>query len=186
MNKKIYTTRLKLRPFVPADLTGLRAIVENKEIAEMASFRVATNAFESDYFLRQLMQPNIWAMTLKQTSEVIGSIGLYPVVGDNHERDPLKLELGYMVNQDFWGYGYMTEAVQSILNHSFHENYAYVVLASTYAENKRSAAILEHLSFKKVGEHTLPVSVLNPVSRQENFYQLTAQAFIEGGHYATH
>ncbi|MDV7718648.1 GNAT family N-acetyltransferase [Pediococcus ethanolidurans] len=186
VNKKINTSRLNLRSFVATDLADLRTVVENEKIAKMTGFRVAANAFESDYFLQQLMQANIWAVTLKTTAKVIGSVGLYPVVNDKQEQDSQKLELGYMLNQDFWGNGYMKEAVQAVLRCLFQEHPDRIVTASTYSKNSRSVAVLEYFNFKKIGEQTLPRSVLNPFPQQESYYQLTAQAFMEGGHYATH
>ncbi len=186
VNNKILTPRLNLRPFTTTDLFKLREIVENAEIAKRAGFRVSNSAFESNFFLQQLMQTNIWAITLKQSADVIGSIGLYSVSDKTHEPDPLKFEIGYMLNQDFWGTGYMKEAVYYVLQQAFQENPVYTVLASTYTENKRSKLLLEHLGFEMTGQHTLLASVLNPDPKQETYYELTEKGFREGGNYATH
>ncbi|PJE49993.1 N-acetyltransferase [Pediococcus damnosus] len=186
VDKKIKTPRLNLRPFVSGDLFKLQEIVENKEIADQAGFRVSSSSFETDFFLQQLMRTNIWAITLKQSAAVIGSIGLYSVSNEHQERDFQKFEIGYMMNQDFWGQGYMKEAVSYLLQQVFQTNGDYVVLASTYTENKRSKLLLEHLGFKQTGQHTLPVSVLNPAPKQETYYELTERRFKEGGNYATH
>lgn len=185
MSKKIETSRLVLRPFLAGDLTSIRAVVENRTIAEMAGFQAANGAFESNYFLKQLMQPNVWAIVLKDGAQVLGSVGLYAVIGENHEPASNQWELGYMLNEDYWGFGYMKEATCAILNLVFTKRPDAIILASTYADNQRSVKVLEYLGFQQTGEQIQPVSVLNTTAQKENFYHLTRETFNKGGHYAT-
>ncbi|WP_412988508.1 GNAT family N-acetyltransferase [Pediococcus siamensis] len=186
MDGTFSTERLTLRPFAAMDLRELRPIVENPLVAEMAGFKVANNSFESSYFLQQLRHSNIWAVTLTESAALIGSVGLYAVADKNQEPDPFKLELGYMLNQGYWGNGYMKEAVGGVLQETFAQNQTYGILASTYATNVRSIAILTHLGFEKTGTRQIPLSVLNSKPNQENFYHLTFKQFKKGGYYATH
>ena len=52
-------------------------------------------------------------MILKDTKQLIGSVGIIP---DPKRENPQVRMLGYWLDESYWGKGYMTEAVQGVLN----------------------------------------------------------------------
>lgn len=55
--------------------------------------------------------------------------------------------LGYWLDEAHWGKGYMTEAVQAILNYGFNELQLSLITANCYPHNKRSQQVLERNGF---------------------------------------
>ncbi|MCR5093002.1 MAG: GNAT family N-acetyltransferase [Lachnospiraceae bacterium] len=89
-------------------------------------------------------------MELKETHEQVGSIG-YTVIGDT----PVgKIEhLGYFTFQKYWGNGYVSEALEKVLEYAFTENNVYRVTTGCLAENKASERVMQKNGLIKEAEH---------------------------------
>ena len=89
-------------------------------------------------------QEGIWAMILKETQQLIGSVGIIP---DPKRENPQVRMLGYWLDENYWGKGYMTEAVQAVLNYGFEELRLSLITATCYPHNKRSQKVLKKNGF---------------------------------------
>ena len=56
-------------------------------------------------------------------------------------------EIGYWLGKDFWGKGYATEAVQSVVAYAFEELSLVRLWAGAYQENTPSQRVLEKCGF---------------------------------------
>ncbi len=83
-------------------------------------------------------------MILKDTKQLIGSVGIIP---DPKRENPQVRMLGYWLDESYWGKGYMTEAVQAVLNYGFNELQLSLITANCYPHNKRSQQVLERNGF---------------------------------------
>lgn len=72
---------------------------------EVSRNMIATFIYEKDTY----------AIVLKNTSEFIGTISLY----DNKCRDTASREIGFCINKRFRNKGYVTQAIDSMLNYVF-------------------------------------------------------------------
>lgn len=84
-----------------------------------------------------------WAITLKETDTIIGDCGL--VLGEQ------KGEISYILNQKYWGHGFMAEAINAIISVYFRETDVYRIQALSLPENKSSNKLLQKLGFRKEG-----------------------------------
>lgn len=84
------------------------------------------------------------AITLKDTGEGIGMIGLHP------RRDG-RWEFGYWLAEGYWGCGYATEAGSALLNEAARDGITDIA-AGHYADNPASGRVLEKLGFAYTGE----------------------------------
>jgi RimJ/RimL family protein N-acetyltransferase len=57
--------------------------------------------------------------------------------------------LGYILSEECWGQGYMSEALQAVLKHMFANGYEYA-MAETDTENLLSSKLLIHNGFQVV------------------------------------
>lgn len=89
-------------------------------------------------------QEGIWAVTLKDTQQLIASIGIVP---DPKRENPQVRMLGYWLDEPYWGKGYMSEAVQAVLNYGFNELQLSLITANCYPHNKRSQQVLKRNGF---------------------------------------
>lgn len=101
------------------DLPALKAILQDEET--MYAYNGAFDDAETQGWLdRQLARYRqygfgLWAVTLKETDEMIGQCGLsmQPWKGDE------VLEIGYLFRRDQWHKGYATEAARACKAYAF-------------------------------------------------------------------
>jgi len=63
------------------------------------------------------------------------------------EENPHARMLGYWLKEECWGQGFMTEAVQSVLNYGFIQMNLHLITANCYPHNQRSQRVLEKNGF---------------------------------------
>ena len=113
--RSLETVRLLIRPFQEEDADAFFACCQNPNLGNNAGWAPHKTIEESREILQNVFigQENIWAMILKDAQQLIGSIGIVP---DPKRENPQVRMLGYWLDEAHWGKGYMTEAVQAILN----------------------------------------------------------------------
>ena len=89
-------------------------------------------------------------MELNDTHEQVGSIG-YTVV----DRTPVGkiVHLGYFTYPKYWGNGYTSEALRSVLEYAFTKDDVYRVTTGCLAENKGSERVMQKNGMIKEAEH---------------------------------
>ncbi len=98
---------------------------------------------ESDKKLNKLIKlydlisnRRIWAIDLKNNSEMIGLCGLI------HNNDN-ENEIAYRFREKFWGLGYGTEIAKGLIDYGFEKMNFELITADTYILNKNSIKIIE-------------------------------------------
>ena len=144
--RSLETVRLLVRPFQEEDADAFFACCQNPNLGNNAGWAPHKTIEESREILQNVFigQENIWAMILKDAQQLIGSIGIVP---DPKRENPQVRMLGYWLDEAHWGKGYMTEAVQAILNYGFNELQLSLITANCYPHNKRSQQVLERNGF---------------------------------------
>ncbi len=80
-----------------------------------------------------------WAITLKETDQLIGDCGIF--FADH------KGEINYMLDPTNWGKGFMKEALAAVAALCFHQADVYRIQAMTLPDNEASRAMLTSLNF---------------------------------------
>ena len=144
--RSLETVRLLIRPFQEEDADAFFACCQNPNLGNNAGWAPHKTIEESREILQNVFigQENIWAMILKDAQQLIGSIGIVP---DPKRENPQVRMLGYWLDEAHWGKGYMTEAVQAVLNYGFNELQLSLITANCYPHNKRSQQVLERNGF---------------------------------------
>lgn len=170
---KIQTQRLTMRQFAASDLDDYYAIVGDQENAKAAGFQYAHHKADADYLLRSaIKQKMVFAIVETLTQRVIGSIGLYPKLAENGEQERHAAEIGYVLNRDYWGQGYMTEAAAGLIKAVSDHQLLQTIWASFLSDNTRSKRVLEKLGFHYFGEFTHSQYALYQPGKVEVIYRL--------------
>lgn len=142
----IETERLLLRPFRESDAEAFFECCQNPNIGNNAGWKPHRSLEESQEILRSVFisQPGIWAIILKEDGRLIGSVGIIP---DPKRENPQARMLGYWLDESHWGKGYMTEAVQSVLDYGFNTLQLNLITANCYPHNERSQKVLKRHGF---------------------------------------
>jgi RimJ/RimL family protein N-acetyltransferase len=101
-------------------------------------------------FLKTYAENNdTWAIVLRNGGKVIGHVKIYPDEnrGKYSERNSAKL-ITYALSEDYWGRGYMTEAVKRAVKYVFDETGVELLTAFHVPHNVRSKRVIEKCSFQ--------------------------------------
>ena len=148
----ITTARLTLRLISHDDVDALFEVFSNVEVMRYWSSppladRAAAVALVSeihDSFERQVMLK--WGVARLTDNKVIGTTTLYNLDFSNR-----RAELGYALGRDYWGQGYMQEALQGLLEYAFETLDLRRLEADVDPRNKASIQTLERLGFQREG-----------------------------------
>ncbi|MGI6664845.1 MAG: GNAT family N-acetyltransferase [Christensenellaceae bacterium] len=171
----IYTDRLILRQFEEADLEAFYAYAKNPNIGPNAGWAPHASIEESAGILEIFMSSNdVWAIAEKENNIVIGSIGLQE---DKLRRVPDVRMLGYVLSEDHWNKGYMTEAATALLKFAFSEQQLALVSVNHYPFNKASARVIEKLGFSYDGTLRHAIQIYNGNIYDAVCYSMTRDEF---------
>ena len=87
-----------------------------------------------------------WGIVLKDSGKLIGTCGFH-AISDYHKR----IEIGYDLNRNYWGNGFMSEALPLIIDYAYNISDVNRVEAFVETPNKASRSLLEKLGFRLEG-----------------------------------
>ena len=150
MEMELYTNRLLLRPFREDDAEAVYQYSKGPNVGPNAGWKPHGSVEESADILRVvfLNQPSVWAVVRRSDGRLLGSCG---IIHDPKRENEAARMLGYALGEDYWGKGYMTEAVQAVLNAGFYEMGLELVSATCYPDNARSKNVLQKCGFQYDG-----------------------------------
>ncbi|WP_421377940.1 GNAT family N-acetyltransferase [Bacillus salacetis] len=146
------TSRLKLRNVNEADTEFIFKLFSNEKVCEfLYDEEIFTEKEDASEFIGWNTNPeekgyNRWVIEKKDSNEKIGTCGF-----DLWDRTNNIAEIGYDLLHEFWGYGYMKEALIAAIESGFSNMKLNRINAYVALENKKSLNTLESLGFKNEG-----------------------------------
>ncbi len=142
----IETERMILRGFTPEDAGDLYEYAKNPNVGPHGGWKPHENVEESLNIIKTLFldKYHIWAMTVKKTGEVIGSVGYET---DTKRPETGCMELGYAMSEDHWGKGLMTEAAKAVIRYGFETMGLPMISIYHNPSNSRSKRVVEKCGF---------------------------------------
>jgi ribosomal-protein-alanine N-acetyltransferase len=89
---------------------------------------------------------NRWVIVKKSSNQPIGTCGYH-----KWDKRYYRAEIGYDLGKDFWGQGYMTEALSAVISTGFDKMRLNRIDALVYVKNKPSIHLLQKLGFTQEG-----------------------------------
>ncbi|GAF11075.1 acetyltransferase, GNAT family [Bacillus sp. JCM 19046] len=149
----LHTERLLLRRFSHGDVSSVFAnwisderVTDNrvngahKSIAETEQ-RVAAilSSYQNEDFC-------YWAITLKETGELIGEIDLY-----DFGKMTSNCAVGYSIGFKWWSRGYCTEALKAVVSYGFEQMNVHKIEAAHNTDNPASGKVLKKAGMQQEG-----------------------------------
>ncbi|WP_245870815.1 GNAT family N-acetyltransferase [Asanoa hainanensis] len=148
----VRTERLLLRPLTAADTDALLAYRSLPDVCRYVPFEPMSREVIADRLA------GMWSLTsltdegqaltlgaeLAETGELVGDVVLFL-----HSRTHRSGELGYMINPQFEGKGYATEASRAMLRLAFEDLGLHRVIGRIDERNEPSAKVLRRLGLRQ-------------------------------------
>ena len=114
-----------------------------------------------------------WGVCLRDSDRLIGTCGYAGIDTKKSE-----LEIGYVMSPEYWGKGYMTEALDAVLKYTFCTLGAKAAVVRIMQGNERSVRLAERVGF--VYDYTVENELfVKGVHRTILHYRLTRQRYFE-------
>jgi RimJ/RimL family protein N-acetyltransferase len=172
------TPRLIIRAFQPDDLHAIHRILDltfgdgsKIDVAEALNERrswLEWSRLSAEWFPKMFQPPyGDRAVVLKQSSEVLGAVGLVPcfdvfeqVPGLGHGGPPsahrvTEIGLFWAIDPDHLRNGYATEAVQALIDFGFQQLHVKRLIATTEYDNAASIGVMRKLGMT-IAKNPLP------------------------------
>lgn len=143
----IATARLLLRPWRDADREPMHLMGRDPKV--MAFLGPLQTRAESDAFIDRMMTLQdelghcFWAVERQSDAALLGACGMK--VGPPGTPIAARIEIGWRLRSDCWGYGYAREAAEASLSWSWDNLACDRVFAITAPGNMRSWKLMERL-----------------------------------------
>ena len=148
----VRTERLLLRPLTAADTDALLAYRSRPDVCRYVPFEpmdkdVINERLATQWSTTALTDENqalTLGIELAETGELVGDVVLF-----FHSRAHAGGEIGYVVNPDFEGNGYATEAARALLRLGFEDLGLHRIIGRIDERNEPSAKVLRRLGMRQ-------------------------------------
>lgn len=139
----ITTERLVLRKMLPADAEDMYEYAQNPLVTQFLLWEPHVNVKFTQSYLKFIQTQYAagcffdWSLVLADSGKMIGTCGFAAIDMDNNAG-----EVGYVLNPEYWGKGYATEALERVLSFGFgvlRMNRIYVRIMAGNAASERVA-----------------------------------------------
>ena len=147
----IETERLILRAWRPEDRAPFLAINQDPKVMEF--LRAPWGAQDLEEFIERMEKQNsqfhymAWAVELKSTGNLIGSIGLHNVQFEAHFTPAV--EILWRLGSAYWGQGLASEGANATLEYGFKTLHLPEIVAFTVPKNLRSQRVMDKIGLKR-------------------------------------
>ena len=117
---KIETERLILRPITDNDAEAIFEYCQSENVGPNAGWKPHESIEETREIMKLVFldKENVFGIELKETGQLLGSLGLIP--DPKRQNDKTRM-LGYAIGENYWNKGYATEAVQALIRFGFEQ-----------------------------------------------------------------
>lgn len=148
MDPELHTERLHLRKMKVSDSSSLFKIWSDPEVTKFMNINCFTDENQANDMIKlldELSQDNKairFSIIEIESNEIIGSCGYNSIDFEN-----AKAEIGYDIARAFWGRGYASEAICSLLDYAFSSLKLNRIEAKVEPANVNSVKVLQKLNF---------------------------------------
>jgi len=147
------TNRLKIRLFKIEDIHDLFEYCSDSKVTKYLSFETYTDISEAEDRIKYCLEgyknidkPIVWGIEYKENGKLIGSID-FITWNENHK----EAEVGYILNQNYWNKGIMTEALSAVIKFGFEKMNLNRITICCDERNIASARVIEKNGLKYEG-----------------------------------
>lgn len=168
------TERLFFRRWRMEDAESLFSYAKNPNIGPNAGWKPHQSIEESREILELFVQRDEWALVDKHTNKIIGSVGVFR---DEKRTCSDAWRIGYVLSEEYWGKGVMTEAVKRVIQYIFEDLNASIISISHFPFNQRSRRVIEKCGFKFEGVLRRSFQIYDGSCQDEWMYSILEEEY---------
>ena len=149
---ELETSRLVLRPLKMRDAGDIFAYASDPDVARYVLWEPHKTVADTRNYIRYIRAlyhrglPASWAVTLRESGQVIGTIGFMWYSDANSAA-----EIGYSFSKAHWNMGYATEALRAVIDSVFRTLPVNRLEAQHDVRNPASGRVMEKCGMRKEG-----------------------------------
>lgn len=148
---QLKTIRLNLRQITENDLENIFSGLSNPDVIKHygVNYKTLDDTWEQLEWYAELERTHTgiwWAIISAETAEFCGAIGY-----NNLSREHKKAEIGFWLLPEFWGKGFVSEALEPVLEYAFQKLHLHRIEAFVETENISSQKTLQKRHFQQEG-----------------------------------
>ena len=154
---RIETPRLLLRPWQKTDLEDFHEYATDEAVAGPAGWLASkTLEMSKEHLDKYLQRKEAFAIVLKDSGKVIGSICLQPRYWPGYpiDRQLQGREFGFDLSRAYWGRGLVPEAVNAVIDYCFNVLKFDFLSCGYFLGNDQSARVVEKCGFSFLFDRT--------------------------------
>jgi RimJ/RimL family protein N-acetyltransferase len=146
------TERLFFRQFTLNDAEDFFALNTNEKVImyfDRPKMKNIEEAIKTIHKISTTFENNesiTWALELKATKKLIGHITYWRIIKEHY-----RAEMGYSLFPEYWGKGFMSEAIRQVIAFGFSKLKFHSIEANVDPRNLSSMKLLERAGFKREG-----------------------------------
>lgn len=177
-NRKMETNRLILRNWQHKDATDYIAFASDPEVMLAAGSKPVRSRLEAmNAFHAILGDFDAYAIYLKAEKRAIGNIRFQE---DLRRYKVNSISIGYELNRNYWGNGYMPEALKAMIRYAFLHKKVDVIGIAHFSENGKSKRVIEKCGFQYEGSIPMAFKRFDGIVFNEETYSLLRADFEAG------
>ncbi|TDF93047.1 GNAT family N-acetyltransferase [Paenibacillus piri] len=148
MTTELHTERLHLRKMKISDSPSLFKIWSDPEVTKFMNINCFTDENQANDMIKLLDELSKDNKAIRfsiieiESNEIIGTCGY-----DSLDFENVKAEIGFDIARAFWGKGYASEAISSLIDYAFSSLKLNRIEAQVEPENVNSVKVLQKLNF---------------------------------------
>ncbi|MBK8556239.1 MAG: GNAT family N-acetyltransferase [Lewinellaceae bacterium] len=142
------TSRLRLLRLEAGDAAAIFRLRSEPQIIKYLDRAPAESLEEAEIFMQNVLNGEaandsiLWALRLHNKPDLLGTIGFWRM-----QKEHFRAEIGYGMLPEYWGQGFISEAMAAVLEYGFQNMGLHSVEANANPDNKASIRVLEKQGF---------------------------------------
>lgn len=147
---ELESERLLFRAYKKEDAANLLNVRSHPKVSKYLDSKIMESVGEAENRITTILQDFkekkgiTWAISDKKTNNYIGDFGIW-----RFDKQNFRGEIGYVLNPDFWGKGYMKETMITLINFAFKSINLHSLEANVNPKNTNSKNLLLKLNFSQ-------------------------------------